>query len=126
MSSQRSLNLRNLLAFLLIEQMDRLAGDDSQHRAAAAPDRQPLADENLWIPAANGRDVDKAVVVDVLHDQANLVAMPGQHDPQRGPGVAGNDDIPMDIGPHFVGERRRIVANYLLYGTLITRRTRGR
>ena len=78
------LDLRHLLPLLLVEQVDRLAGDDAQHRALRAPDGQPLADEDLRVPAADGRDVDEAVVVDVLHDQADLVAVPGQHDPQRG------------------------------------------
>ena len=46
---------------------------------AAAPNGHALADKDFGIPAADRLNVKEALVVDVLHDQADLIAVSGQH-----------------------------------------------
>ncbi len=116
------LDLRHLLSLFLVQEVDRLAGDNPQHRTMRAPNGQPLTDEHLRIPTADRRDVDETVVVDELHDQADLVAMSGQHHPQGGSGVSRGDHVAVNVGPHLVGKRRGIVPNHLLDRALIPRR----
>ena len=78
------LHLRHLLPLFLGQQMDWLAGDDAEDRPLGGPDGHPLADQHFGVPAADRLNIEEALVVDVLDDQADLVAVAGQHDPQRG------------------------------------------
>ena len=55
---------------------------------ALGPDGEVLAEQDLHVPAADGLDVEIAVVVDVLHHQGDLIAVAGQHD-ARGALLAG-------------------------------------
>ena len=77
------LELHDLLALLGVEQVDRQAAGHSGHLAVVAGDRDPLADEDLGIPAADRGEVEEALVVDVGDDQADLVDVPDDRD-QRG------------------------------------------
>ena len=81
------------------------------------PNRHPLSDQHLRIPAADGLDVDEAVVVDVLDDQADLVgAMSGQHDAERLAGVFHRHHVAVKIGFHVVGEAADILPYDVLNG----------
>ena len=114
--------LDHLLALLLVEQMDGLAGDDGGHGPLRGPDRHALTDQLLGIPAANRFRVDEAGVINLDDQHADLIAVPGVHDSERGSRVAAGDDVAVDIGRHAVGEWSGIVANHLLNRTFIARR----
>ena len=111
--------LHDLLALVLVEQVDRLAGDDGRHGAVGRVDRHPLADELLRIPAADRVRVDVAVVVDVRDDQADLVGMAGEHHAQRGVRVAAGDDVAVQVGAHVVGEVGHVSPHDVLHRLLV-------
>ncbi len=48
--------------------------------SAAGEDLDPLAEHHLRPPAADGHELDEAVQGDVLHHEADLVHVPGDHD----------------------------------------------
>jgi hypothetical protein len=60
--------------------MDRLLANNTDDVTAATEKTYALAHEHLWVPTADGRDVDEAVVVNVLNDQPNLVEVTVEHD----------------------------------------------
>ena len=65
--------LGDLLALLLLEQVDRLLADDAGDGAVARGDLDALADEDHRVPAADAAEPEEALVVDVVDDQADLV-----------------------------------------------------
>ena len=73
------------------------------------------------IPAADRLHVNEAFVVDVLDDQPDLVAVAGEHDPQRGVGVFHHDDVAVQVGADFVGEILRVIAHEALHVAFIAR-----
>ena len=99
--------------------MDRLAADHRRQRAFGRPDDHPLADELLGIPAADRLSVEKAVVVKVADQHANLVAVPGEHHPHLGRRVLRGNDVAVQVGRHAVGEIAGIGANHVLDRLLI-------
>ena len=116
------LDLRHLLSFILRKQVDRLSGDDAEDRPVGGPDGHSLADQHLRIPTADRLHVDEAFVVDVLDDQPDLIAMAGEHDPQRGIGVFHHDDVAVQVGADFVGKILRVIADEPLHVAFIARR----
>jgi len=62
-----------VLAIAVLHQVDRLLADDTDDVARTPKKANALADENLWIPPANRRDVDEPVVVDVLNNQPDFI-----------------------------------------------------
>ena len=73
MSMWRPFELDDLFALLGLEQVDRLAADDAGHEAVPAAHLDPLADEDLRVPAADRAEVEEALLVDVGDDEADLV-----------------------------------------------------
>jgi hypothetical protein len=65
--------LGDLLRLLAAQQMDRLLADHAFDGTVARIDHDALADEHLRVPAADLPEPQKAVVVDVRDDQADLV-----------------------------------------------------
>ena len=68
-----ALQLDHLLALVGVEQVDRLAADDAGHEPVLAADLDPLADQDLRVPAADRREPEEALLVDVGDDEADLV-----------------------------------------------------
>src|SRR5262249_56611246 len=54
----------------------------------------------------------------VLHHQADLVAVAGEHDARRAAGVADGDHVAVPVGADLVGVRLDPVADDVLDGTL--------
>ena len=106
------LELRRLLALLAVEQVDRPLADHAGDRPLARQDVEPLADEHDRVPAADRREPQVAVVVDVVDDQPDLVDVPGdrQHRPVARPADA--RDGRADRVLRDVGERRARVAEH--------------
>ena len=69
----QALQLDDLLALLGVEQVDRLAADDAGDEAVPAAHLDPLADQDLRVPAADRGEPEEALLVDVGDDQADLV-----------------------------------------------------
>ena len=86
------LELRDLLAVVLLEQMDGLLAHDAGHPALARDELHALAHEDLRVPAADVREPQEAVVVDVHDRQADLVdvADDGEQRPVAGALDAGH------------------------------------
>ncbi|CAA9477717.1 MAG: hypothetical protein AVDCRST_MAG13-960 [uncultured Solirubrobacteraceae bacterium] len=84
------LELRDALAVVVLEQVDRLAPDDARDLAAARAHHDALAHEDLRIPAADGGEPQEARVLDVGDDEADLVdvADDGHARPAGGAGHA--------------------------------------
>ena len=102
------------LSFFLFEQMDRLASDHPGEWAVFGPHRDALPDEDLRVPAADRSGIKIAIVVDVLDDHADLVAVTGHHDLDRRVGVFDCHDIAVDVGADLVGKRFGILADLFL------------
>ena len=68
-----ALELDHLFALVGLEQVDRLAADDAGDEAVLAADLDPLADQDLRVPAADRAEVEEALLVDVGDDEADLV-----------------------------------------------------
>ena len=92
-------------------------------RPLFAPHGQPLTHQHLRVPAADRLHVEKPVVVDVLNDQADLVAMAGQHHSKRGVRVSHGDQVAVQIAADSSAKCRRIFADDLLQAGLIARWT---
>ncbi len=68
-----ALQLDHLFALLGVEQVDRLAADDAGDEAVRAAHLDPLADQDLRVPAADRGEPEEALLVDVGDDEADLV-----------------------------------------------------
>ena len=68
-----ALQLDDLFALVGLEQVDRLAPDDAGDEPVLAADLDPLADEDLRVPAADRGEPEESLLVDVGDDQADLV-----------------------------------------------------
>ena len=65
--------LHHLLALVGVEQMDRLAPDDAGDGAVLAPQLDPLADQDLRVPAADRGEPEESLLVDVGDEEPDLV-----------------------------------------------------
>jgi len=85
------LELGDLLAVLVLEQMDRLTRDDAGNGAVASLEGDPLADQHDGIPTSHLPEAQIAVVVDVRDVEADLVdvADDGERGAAGGAGDAG-------------------------------------
>ena len=83
--------------------MDGLAADDAAHRPAGRVEDDALAGQQLDVDAADGLHEDEAVVVDVLDDEADFVAVAVEHEAHRRAGVHHGVEVAVDVEPHFVG-----------------------
>ena len=79
----QSFQFDDLLALVGLEQVDRLAADDAGDEAVAAPHLDPLADQDLRVPAADWREPEEALLVDVGDDEADLVDVADHGDQRR-------------------------------------------
>ncbi len=82
-------HLRDLLALLLAQQVDRLLADHPRDLARARTQHHALADEDLRVPAADLAEPQVTLVVDVGDDQPDLVDVAHHHEPPRGRLAAG-------------------------------------
>jgi hypothetical protein len=84
--------------------MDRLLADHAEYVAFVTEETDPLADEHLRVPATDRRDVHEALVVDVLHDHADLVDVAIEHDGDGTGAVDLGHAVAGDVGRDLVGE----------------------
>ena len=66
-------------ALVVFHQVDRLLADDAEQRAVGGVDVDALADGDVGVMPADGAEVDVAVAVDVGDEEADLVAVSGEH-----------------------------------------------
>ncbi len=81
------------------------------HHRAPEQDRQ--------VPAADRLHVEEARVVDVLHHQADVVAVAVEQDARPAARVARRDHVAVEIGAHLVGVLAREVAHQRLHLLLV-------
>ncbi len=118
-------DLRDLLALLLAQQMDRLLADDAGDLALTRAEHDALADEDLRVPAAYGGEPQVALIVDVCDDQSDLVDVAHHEQPprRRARAMLGSDERQRradDVG-RDPGEALRRVAPDRRRGGLIAR-----
>ena len=101
MSMCRPFSSTTFLRWSALEQVDRLAADDAGHRAVLALDLDPLADQDLRVPAADRGEPEEALLVDVGDDQADLVDVADDGEQRRGLADAGDrgaDPVGAELG----------------------------
>src|SRR6202034_2367033 len=76
-------DVRDLLALLVAQQMDRLLAHDARDRALAGVEHHALAYEDLRVPAADLAKPQEPVVADVRDDQPDLVDVAHHEQPPR-------------------------------------------
>ena len=96
--------LAGVLAILGLHQVNGLLAHHAEHVAVSAEEAYALAHEHLRVPAPDGRNVDVAVVVDVLDDHADLVDMAVEHDGGRSPRVHLGHAVTGHIHRHLAGK----------------------
>ena len=74
------LEFDDLLSLLRVEEVDRFPACDSRHRAVTAFDHDPLADQDLGVPAPDRTEVEEALLVDVPDHQSDLVNVADDRD----------------------------------------------
>src|SRR5439155_20471749 len=93
------LDLRGLLALVVLEQVDRLLADDAADHPVAGGDLHALADEDLRVPPADPDEAQEPVVVDVRDDQADLVDVADDCQPRPvGGALDARPHRPHDVG----------------------------
>ena len=96
-----ALQLDHLLALVGLEQVDRLAADDAGDEAVLAAHLDPLADQDLRVPAADRGEPEEALLVDVGDDQPDLVDVADHREQRRGVADAGDrgaDAVAAELG----------------------------
>ena len=89
----QAVELDRLLSLVVLQQVDRPCD-----RRRRAPGRrsvwtlEPLADEDLWVPAADRGEVGESLLVDVGDRKADLVDVADDGDQRPGVGLADPDD----------------------------------
>jgi hypothetical protein len=93
--------LDHLFALLGLQQVDRLAPDHSRHEPVLGPHLDPLADQDLRVPAADRGEPEEALLVDVGDDQPDLVDVADHRQERRrlaDPGDRGADPVEAQLG----------------------------
>ena len=103
MSTHKSVIFDAFSRSSVLDQMDRLLPHNAED--ISLPSREPdsLGDQHLRIPPANRRDVRKALVIDVGHDDADLVDVTCEHDRGRPPLLTSAMLLPA-TSPRHLGE----------------------
>ena len=91
--------------------MNRLACDDSRHRAQRCMHEHSLPKENLHVPAADRVHSEKPKAVDVADNQANLITMGIQQNGTRSLSIHCGQNIPMNVCGHIIRKRRCKIAD---------------
>src|SRR5688572_28882424 len=105
--------------------MNRLLPDDAEDVALASKEADALPHQHLRIPPPDRSDVRETLVVDVLHDEADLVDVTIEHDRGRTLGVDLGEAVPGDVTADFRREGLRLFAPYARRNGLETGWPRG-
>src|SRR5690349_23086547 len=81
--------------------MDWFLADDAEHVTVAPAEADALADQYLWIPAADRLNVSVAFVVDVVDDDADFVDVAGEHDRRFTVTVDFGQTVARDVATHL-------------------------
>ena len=129
MSIHTSVNCGTLLRSSLVIRCGARRAMTPGSRTVPRPHGQVLAEQNLHVPAADGLDVKEAIVVDVLHHEADLIAVAGEHDARRPfsllpaavrDRMTDGKHIAVTVGAHFIGVVGGPGADHILYGTFVS------
>jgi hypothetical protein len=119
-------DLKDFLALFLLQKMRRLGPDDAENDAFRGQDAHPLAEGNVAPPAAQRKELDVAVISNLLDHEANFVHVADD----QNPGLVGRAGLAPHNRPEFVVED--FVGNPLHFARhdradffLVTRRTIG-
>ena len=78
-------------------------------------DQQTLTEQNLHVPAAHWIDAHESKIINVPHNQSNLVAVRVEQDRRTTTWVHGREDISMNVGGDLSGELGRKRAHDVLH-----------
>ena len=91
--------------------MDGFAADHGGYRSTIGPDRHRLANQLLWIPAADRLRVQETIVVNVGDQHSDLVAVTRVHQTWTFWVTNRRDQVAVDVGGDVVGKRRDVIAD---------------
>src|SRR5205823_1506083 len=102
--------LYRVFAIRILEQMRRLTSDDADYVAGCRNESDALSHQHLRVPTADRRDVNEAVVVDVLRDDTDLVDVAVEQDRGTARRIDLGEAVAGHVDAHFVGEGLRLRA----------------
>ena len=117
--------LGHLFSLFRGHQMNRLLADHTQNPLLLRVHVYPSTRHQGQVDASHGLDVEKPFVRHVLNQQADLIAVSGQHHPKGCATVQPPDHVAVNIGLHILGEGPHALSNDFLYLRLETGRARG-
>ena len=117
--------LGHLLPLFRGHQVNRLLADDTENPLLLRVHVYPSTRHQGEVDASHGLDVEKPFVRHVLNQEADLVAVSGQHHPEGCATVQSPDHIAVNVGLHILGEGPHTLSNNFLYLCLETGRARG-
>jgi hypothetical protein len=102
----------HLVALVGRQQVGRLGADDAQYVPLVGLDQHALAEQHLVPPAAEGQELDEAVVGNVGGDEADLVHVAGEHDLRPVARLVADEAAELVLGQfaqrgHVLAETRR-------------------
>lgn len=114
------------LAFLrAVLHVDRERANHAEHRSVAAMNVYALTASQRGVGTADGLEIEKAVVVNVLDLKADFVRMAHDHDFRMSAGIHNREGIAVSIGFHAIGELFHVVDPDALTGGFRTGRAGG-
>src|SRR5450755_1476409 len=102
--------------------MNGLASNHSQDGSRRRMHLYAVACQRRAIETANWSEIEKTLLINVANEEANLIAMRGQHHARLFIGMECGDDIAVYIGAHLVGIVLNLCADNLLQRLFEARR----
>ena len=91
------------IAFFGGHQVDRFAADDAVDESIGSVEDDAFAGQQLFVDAADGREIEKSVGIDILDEQTDFIAVRIDHDATRRGGVSHDMKISERIEPDRIG-----------------------
>src|SRR5437667_3350912 len=103
---KQRLQRNRLVPLFALEDMRRLAPDHAPHLAAVAgADHDRLRRQDPRVPPAQGREMEKSPLVDIIDDQTDLIEVRIQHHGKPRPAPPRDQEVPEYVGADLVGVR---------------------
>jgi hypothetical protein len=101
--------LRRFGVLFLLHQMRGNVADDTFNRAVASMNDHALGFGDGRVHAAQLADINKTLLVDVIHRHGDFVGVAGEHEPGRTAFVEHGDAVAVGIGEGLVSELSGII-----------------
>jgi hypothetical protein len=98
------LQLNGLLAVRALDEVDGPSAYDPGDGPVGAEDLYTLTHQHLGVPAPDFLDVQKALIVNVVDHQADLIDVTGEHHPGTAPSPYSSEAAAVDVAPSPIGK----------------------